>query len=141
MFVHGLHCAAHLNPLSSSLPQPGLYSPSCRELSFSETHIQPSGCLCVRTGAERSFCKRLQNSSSHLATRLDRYSLLDSGSVSIRGNYRVPVSKAKFSNVLTTGLRSQACFEERSPYLANFPASMGSPLSRCSRNSANSSFI
>ncbi len=33
---------------------------------FSETRIQPVGCLCVRTGANGSFCNRLQDSSRHL---------------------------------------------------------------------------
>src|SRR5829696_637089 len=30
-----------------------LYSPSCREQAFSETHIQLCESLCVRTGAKR----------------------------------------------------------------------------------------
>src|SRR5918998_5160087 len=47
MFLHALHCAPHLTPLTSSPPQrwvlsslgsrPGLSSPSCRQGIFSET--------------------------------------------------------------------------------------------------------
>ncbi len=41
---------------------------------FSETPIHPLGCLCVRTGVKGRFCNRLQNTTKHLATRLDGYS-------------------------------------------------------------------
>src|SRR5918998_6198340 len=52
-----------------------LYSPNCRQGYFSETHIQPLGCLCVRTGSKGRFLAREEISTSHLATRLDRYPL------------------------------------------------------------------
>jgi hypothetical protein len=53
-----------------------LYSPNFRQGLFSETPIHPLGCLCVRTGAKGRFSRRRDVSSRHLATRLDRYSLL-----------------------------------------------------------------
>ena len=53
------------------------YSPSCRQGGFPETPIRPLGSLCVRTAAKGSFYRRREISSRHLATRLDRYSLLE----------------------------------------------------------------
>jgi len=69
------------NPSASACvyPQPklspGLYSPGCRQGGFPETSIQPIGCLCVRTGAKGRLARRRHNSTRHLATRLDGYSL------------------------------------------------------------------
>src|SRR5918997_5127028 len=48
-----------------------------RQLWFPETPIRPLRCLCVKTGAKGRFLAREEISTRHLATRLDRYSLLE----------------------------------------------------------------
>ncbi len=44
-----------------------LYSLDCLEGVFSETHIQPLGCLCVRTGAKGRFLARGEILTKQLA--------------------------------------------------------------------------
>src|SRR5215218_10100720 len=66
------------------------YSPSCRQGEDSETPIHPLGCLCVRTGAKRSFGSVPPLMSRQLATRLDGYS----------GPRAVPRQFASFSVLL-----------------------------------------
>ena len=52
-----------------------LYSPTFRERKFSETRNQPDESLSNRTGAKRHFAPRWTRWASHLARRLDKYSL------------------------------------------------------------------
>jgi hypothetical protein len=51
-----------------------LYSPSCREQTFSETHIQPRESLCVWTGRDSISCPDKLHAVSLFVTRLYRYS-------------------------------------------------------------------
>src|SRR5215217_6106309 len=73
---------------------PAVYTPSCRQGVFSETPIHPFGCLCFRTGAKGRFLARKEISTSHPATRLDRYSLFNLGVLITGGRDLLCVSLA-----------------------------------------------